>query len=98
MNNGNLLVDLVKVAEESAGAGFAPLLECLLNGLMQLQRQHHLGAAPYERTETRQDYANGYKERTFGSCCGPIQRELRIRKTHRSKRQLPGRTPRKARV
>ena len=76
MNNGNLLVDLVKIAEESAGAGFAPLLECLLNGLMQLQRQHHLGAAPYERTETRQDYANGYKERTFGSCCGPIQ--LRI--------------------
>lgn len=72
MVNNKLIEQLMATAGSSAGAGFAPLLEVLLNGLMSMERQQHLKAAPYERTEERVDYANGFKERTFHSTCGPV--------------------------
>jgi transposase-like protein len=76
MSNNNIINDLLAIAGDPRGSGLGRLLECLLNGLMQVQRQEHLGAEPYERTEDRKGYANGYKERTFHSACGPI--DLRI--------------------
>jgi len=34
-------------------------LEVLLNEMMKVERSRHLQAAPYERSEQRQCYANG---------------------------------------
>lgn len=45
----------------------------LLNAAMQAEREKYLGAAPYERTPERRDYANGYKEKTVASRVGPLQ-------------------------
>ena len=45
----------------------------LLNAAMQAEREKYLGAAPYERTADRRDYANGYKEKTITSRVGPLQ-------------------------
>src|SRR5438270_10849320 len=44
----------------------------LLNAAMQAEREKYLGAAPYERTPDRRDYANGYKEKTLNSRVGPL--------------------------
>ena len=44
----------------------------LLNAAMQAEREKYLGAAPYERTPDRRDYANGYKEKTITSRVGPL--------------------------
>ncbi len=44
----------------------------LLNAAMQAEREKYLGAAPYERTPERRDYANGYKEKTITSRVGHL--------------------------
>jgi transposase-like protein len=44
------------------GAGEA--LRILVNEAAKIERSEFLGAAPYERTATRRDYANGFKPKT----------------------------------
>jgi putative transposase len=39
---------------------------------MQIERQKHLGAAPHERTEQRNGYANGFKDKTLSTRLGQI--------------------------
>lgn len=48
------------------------LIRVMINAAMQAERQQHLGAALYERSETRQGYANGYKPKTVTTRVGPI--------------------------
>ena len=45
------------------GAGKA--LRILVNVAAKIERSQFLGARPYERTETRRDYANGFKPKTM---------------------------------
>ena len=45
--------------------GLCPTLQKLLNELMLLEREQVLRAGPYERSEERQGYANGFKEKTL---------------------------------
>ncbi len=45
------------------GAGEA--LRILVNEAAKIERAQYLGAQPYERTEIRRDYANGYKPKTM---------------------------------
>jgi putative transposase len=45
----------------------------LLNAAMQAEREQYLGAAPYERSPDRRDYANGYKEKAITSRVGQLQ-------------------------
>ena len=55
------------------GTEFLPeLIRILVNAAMQVERQKHLGAGPYERTQTRQGYANGYKPKTVQTRIGNI--------------------------
>ena len=52
------------------------LFRVLLTAAMQIERQHHLGAAPHERTEERTEertgHANGFKDKTLTSRLGQI--------------------------
>ncbi|GAB4302160.1 MAG: hypothetical protein Fur0034_16670 [Desulfuromonadia bacterium] len=45
------------------GAGEA--LRILVNEAAKIERSEFLGARPYERTENRRDYANGFKPKTL---------------------------------
>ena len=55
------------------GLGALPdLFPVLLNAVMQIERQQHLGAAPHERTEERTGHANGYKDKTLNTRLGQI--------------------------
>lgn len=74
MNNNNFVEQLLTISGKCEG--LAPLMEFLLNGLMIIERQRYLKAEPYERTEARVDYANGYKERTFNTGNGPLELKL----------------------
>ena len=58
------------VAKETGG--LASVLEKLLNELALCEREKYLGAEPYERTETRMGYANGFKPKTFQTRSGPL--------------------------
>lgn len=53
---------------DSSNAAFS----FLLNSAMLLERQKYLNAQPYERTEERQGYANGFKPKTVKSRLGEL--------------------------
>jgi putative transposase len=50
-----------------------PALEILLNEAMKLEREEVLKAKPYQRTEERQGYANGFKERNYQTGMGNLK-------------------------
>ncbi len=56
--------------------GVAPAVQILINEAMQIERSAFLQAGPHERTEGRQGYANGFREKHIKSRLGEL--ELRI--------------------
>jgi transposase-like protein len=59
------------------GMDFMPeLIRILLNLTMRAERQKHLGVAPYERSEKRRGYANGFKEKTLKTRLGEINFDI----------------------
>jgi len=62
---------LEQIAEQ--GLDVLPeLIRTVINAAMQIERQSHLRAAPYERIGDRQGYANGYKPKTVTTRVGKI--------------------------
>lgn len=48
------------------------IAEILMNAAMLLERETHIGAAPYQRGIGRNGYANGFKPRTFQTGIGAL--------------------------
>jgi transposase-like protein len=48
------------------------IAEILMNAAMLLERETHLGAAPYQRGIERNGYANGFKPRTYQTGMGAL--------------------------
>jgi transposase-like protein len=48
------------------------LIRIVINAAMQAERSEHLQAAPYQHTQERQGYANGYKPKTLRTRVGDI--------------------------
>ena len=68
----DLLNDVLQLLTEQGHTGFAEGIRLLVNEAMRVERHQVLQAQPYERTDTRQGYANGYKPKTLASRVGPI--------------------------
>jgi transposase-like protein len=62
----------IQLLAEHGFDGLAAALELLLNEVMKLERCEVLHAAPYQRTEERQGYANGFKDKTVHSRVGDV--------------------------
>jgi len=71
-NNGNKLDAVMELLIENGFEGFADVLRILLNEAMKIERDQALGAGPYERTDTRRGYANGYKPKTVDTRIGKL--------------------------
>jgi transposase-like protein len=67
-----LLNHVLQLLTDQDHTGFAEGLRILVNEAMRVERHQVLQAQPYERTDTRQGYANGYKPKTLASRVGPI--------------------------
>lgn len=63
---------LLELLVENGFDGMAEAVTILLNEAMKLERSEVLGAAPYERSEQRAGYANGYKPKTVATRFGKI--------------------------
>jgi transposase-like protein len=63
---------LLELLAQSGLDALPQALTLLLNLAMQIERQKYLGVAPYERSPQRQDYANGYKDKTVATRVGEI--------------------------
>ena len=62
---------LEQVAEQ--GLSVLPeLVRIVINTAMQAEREQYLGAAAYERTDSRRGHANGYKAKTVTTQVGPV--------------------------
>ncbi len=49
------------------------IAEILINTAMLLERETHIGAAPYQRGVERNGYANGFKSRNFQTGIGALK-------------------------
>jgi transposase-like protein len=62
-----------QLLNEAGTGGLAEGLRRLIDEAMRQERAHALQAQPYERTDTRQGYANGFKPKTLATRVGPIR-------------------------
>ena len=67
-----LLNNVLQLLTDQGHSGFAEGLRILVNEAMRVERHQVLQAQPYERTDSRKGYANGYKPKTLASRVGPI--------------------------
>ena len=56
--------------------GSVEISELLVNEVMKIERCEALRAAPYQRTEERQGYANGFKDKTLRTRVGELHLEI----------------------
>jgi transposase-like protein len=66
------VVNLLQQGVDSAENPLAGALCILLNEAMRIDRAGFLGAGPYERSEKRVGYANGYKPKTLHTRLGEL--------------------------
>jgi putative transposase len=64
--------DIFEILAEDGFDGLGKAVEILINEAMRLEREKHIGAHHYERTEERQTYANGFKPKTIKSRLGEL--------------------------
>ena len=63
--------------------GMARLVESILNQILEAQVTDQLRALPYERSEERQGYRNGYRSREMKTRVGPLELQIpRVRDGH----------------
>jgi putative transposase len=68
--------EAIQLLAEHGFDGLAEAIELLLNEVMKIERCEALGAAPYQRTEQRRGYANGYKDKTVHSRIGDLHLDV----------------------
>ena len=61
---------------EAGNSRFSAALRLLFNEAMKIERAAALGAQPYERTDARTGYANGFKPKTLVTRVGPLELEV----------------------
>ena len=71
-NDSELLNTVLQLLTEQGHTGFAEGIRLLVNEAMRVERHQVLQAQPYERTDLRKGYANGYKPKTVNGRIGPI--------------------------
>lgn len=70
--NCTLPKELLEQITEQGLDAVPEMIRIIINTAMQLERQAHLGAEPYERTLERLGYANGFKPKTVSTRMGQI--------------------------
>ena len=71
--DSNAIEQVVEVLIEEGPEGMSRAFAILMNEAMRLERSRFLGAGPYERTEERLGYGNGYKPKTIRSRVGELR-------------------------
>jgi putative transposase len=71
-----MIAEILEGLIQGGTENFAPVLEKLLNELMKIEREKCIGAQPFERTEDRKGYSNGFKDKTLQTRSGPLQLKI----------------------
>ncbi len=68
----NALEQVFELLADEGFDGMGQALGVLLNEMMKIERSSHLQAGPYERSECRQGYANGFKPKRVRTRVGEL--------------------------
>ena len=68
--------DVVKLLADDGFDALGEAIRRIINEAMRLERQNHLGVGPYERSEARCGYANGYKPKTVQTRVGALDLDV----------------------
>ena len=85
MTHQNQSSEVAAVVQLLANEGLermANAMQILLNEAMKLERSEYLNAKPYQRTDDRRSYANGFKDKAVSSRLGKL--ELHVPQTRDS--------------
>ncbi len=67
---------MIQVLNHHGFDGLANAAQILVNEAMKIERNEVLGAQPYERTDHRQGYANGFKPKTLNTRIGKLELQV----------------------
>ncbi|HEV2324041.1 MAG TPA: IS256 family transposase [Terracidiphilus sp.] len=70
--DSNVIETVVQLLCESGLSHMAEAVRIMLNEAMKIERSQALEAAPWERSEKRRGYANGFKPKTVATRLGPL--------------------------
>lgn len=68
--------DVVKLLADDGFNGLGEAIRRVINEAMRLERQNYLGVGPYERSEARKGYANGFKPKTVQTRVGALELDV----------------------
>jgi putative transposase len=74
--DSNVIETVVQLLCESGLSHMAAAMRLLLNEAMRIERSQALEANPYQRTETRRGYANGFKPKTVHTRLGELNLQV----------------------
>ena len=80
--------ELLQLLSEHGFDGMSEAIEILMNEAMKLERAEAIGALPYERSDKRRGYANGFKPKTVNSRLGRLELQVPQHVTSSSTRRL----------
>jgi putative transposase len=70
--NNTKILEAVELIAERGFEGMRDAMQILFNEAMLIERCRYLGVEPYERSENRQDYANGFKPKRLKTKVGEL--------------------------
>ncbi len=76
VNENNFLIQLIELLKQEGSSGFREVSEVMYNLALVSEREDALKASPYERTDARQGYANGFKPRSLKTNVGELHLEM----------------------
>ena len=74
--NDTEMAEIMQVLMNEGMQGFPAVMARMYNLAMRFERELHLGAGRYERTEERRGYANGYKPKTLKTAAGKLRLQI----------------------
>ena len=75
-DQSNNIHDAVQLLADHGFDQIAQAMQILMNEAMKLERCEYLGAEPYQRTDQRRSYANGFKPKTINSRLGKLELQV----------------------
>lgn len=76
VTNNTGFSSLAEVLSEKGLDGLGSAVEILINEAMRIERNKHINANAYERTELRSGYANGFKSKRLNTRLGPLDLQV----------------------
>ena len=74
--NDTEILEMMQTLMNEGLEAFPAVMAKMYNLAMQFERELHLGAGKYERTDARRGYANGYKPKTLNTHVGKLALQI----------------------